>query len=438
MLVVAAVAALPLLQGCDAILGRELNPAYCQAHTDDVDCRRAFPDAAPDGPTMCTGNAQCTAPTGVCDLETGGSMTCVQCTTSDAEACTGATPACVDHLCQKCTAHTQCTASNVCLPDGTCADAAQVAYVQAGGTGALPCTKAAPCSTLDAGVRANKPTVKVAAGMVADNKVTIVDARTLTIVADPGAKLTRSNNGVILQVQNTGADVTIYDLDITAGSGASNPAISIPNGGDPKLRLIRVTVDGNQGPGISATAGTLTVAQSSIHDNSGGGLSISGALFDITNSFVTRNGSAGTTFGGVSINSIPVGSNVRFEFNTVAGNVAAGTINSGVDCSSVLAPVSLSDSIIYGNITSGGGRQVGGSANCVPTYCDIGPDAFAGTGNIASDPQFVSATQPDYHLQSSSPARNAANPGATITVDFEGDVRPQGGRSDIGADEVRQ
>src|SRR5882757_5493819 len=73
------------------------------------------------GPTVC--DQQCVGATPVCDLGTGGSMACVECTVDEHTLCTGATPACIDNKCAQCTAHAQCDASNVCLPDGSCADA---------------------------------------------------------------------------------------------------------------------------------------------------------------------------------------------------------------------------------------------------------------------------------------------------------------------------
>jgi Right handed beta helix region len=394
--------------------------------------------APPRDAGSCTGDQDCAAPTAVCDL--AGTMTCVQCTPAEATACSGATPACIGNTCQKCTAHTQCAVSNVCLPDGTCADAAQVAYVQAGGTGSLPCTKAAPCGTLDDGVRANKPTVKVAAGTLADNKVTTIDGKALTIVADPGAKLSRGNSGIILEVRNDGADVAVYDLEITAGAGAANAAISVPNGGAPKLSLTRVAVDGNQGTGISVAAGKLTIARSTISGNTGGGLSISSAQFDITNTFIVSNGGGLATFGGVAIGSIAVSASGqhRLAFNTVTANLGPATVNTGITCSSVLSPLVFSNNIVYGNIVSGGGAQIGGSANCTATYSDIGPDGLAGVGNINADPLFVNVAQANFHIQATSPARDAADPAATLAVDFDGDMRPQGTRSDMGADEWKQ
>lgn len=260
------------------------NPRYCADHPYD-DCRKSW-DAG-IGPKSCKGDGDCTAPTAVCDL--GATMTCVQCTTAEPGACSGATPACVSNQCQECTAHAQCTASNVCLPDGSCADEQQVAYVANGGSGTA-CTKVAPCGTLDNGVKAGRPFVKMATGTVADNQTTTIDGKAVTILADPGAKLSLAGPGVILRVQNDGADVKIFDLEITDGTGAANPALSIPTGGAPKLTLTRVVVDGNQGVGISAASGTLTMSRSIVTTNTGGGLSISGSQFNITNCFIVVNG----------------------------------------------------------------------------------------------------------------------------------------------------
>jgi hypothetical protein len=52
------------------------------------------------------------------------------------------------------------------------------------------------------------------------------------------------------------------------------------------------------------------------------------------------------------------------------------------------------------------------------------------------DPKFVNVGQSDYHIMATSPAKDAADPAATVKVDYDGDPRPANGRSDIGADEV--
>jgi hypothetical protein len=61
-----------------------------------------------------------------------------------------------------------------------------------------------------------------------------------------------------------------------------------------------------------------------------------------------------------------------------------------------------------------------------------GPVNAPGAMNV--DPLFVSPADLDYHLQSSSPARDAVGTGPAL--DFEGDARPRGMRFDIGADEA--
>ena len=55
---------------------------------------------------------------------------------------------------------------------------------------------------------------------------------------------------------------------------------------------------------------------------------------------------------------------------------------------------------------------------------------------VRVDPKFVDAGHTNYHLSATSPVKDLADPAASITTDFDGDPRPQNGRSDMGADEV--
>ncbi|MBA3540132.1 MAG: right-handed parallel beta-helix repeat-containing protein, partial [Deltaproteobacteria bacterium] len=191
------------------------------------------------------------------------------------------------------------------MPDGSCAAETDVAYVTVAGTGTT-CTKVAPCGTLDNGIKANKSVVKIASGLIKDNKTTPIDAKAVTILADLGAKLDRDGDGAILNVSSSGADVKIYDLEITGASGVAgaNGIDLSPNGGMPKMTLTRVKVYGNQGVGISASGGFLTVSQSTISSNVGGGIYVggSGATFNITNNFIFRNGDQDNgVYGGINI-----------------------------------------------------------------------------------------------------------------------------------------
>jgi len=449
--------------GCralDDLLGKKLNPAYCKAHPEDPDCRRAFPDAAV---VTCSSNATCMAPTGVCDVV--GSMTCVECIAPDqTSACGGMTPICgPDHVCRACAAHAECPDSHVCLPDGSCATVDLVAYVAQDGTGTV-CAQERPCGTLNDAILTDKPLVKFDTGTVTDSNVASIDGRSLTILADPGAKLTRGN-GVILDISNN-ADVRIYDLEITGGTGIAAITYSVPNGGTPKLALTRVTIDGYQGLGISSSAGgvlvvsqstlsrntgggvsissggVVTISQSTFSKNGGGGIRVSDSQFDITNSFIVGNGSLVSVFGGVRVDATAVMSTGvhRIDFNTIANNLGPGGADLGIACGTVLTPFLFSNNIIYGNATAVGGRQISANASCATSYSDIGPDPAVGNGNINADPMFVDPAQGNFHLMASSPAKDAADPSASLGNDFDGDPRPlpQGGRCDMGADEIRQ
>jgi hypothetical protein len=60
----------------------------------------------------------------------------------------------------------------------------------------------------------------------------------------------------------------------------------------------------------------------------------------------------------------------------------------------------------------------------------------SGLGITNVDPQFVDELLHDYHIRPTSPAKDAVDTGPALDVD--GDVRPQGARFDLGADEARQ
>ena len=298
-------------------------PNYC-ATAPDHNCME-LPPSAPDASISCSADNECEG-TLVCDVS--GSKKCVQCTASKSMACTGVNPVCgSDNSCHTCTTHEQCK-TNVCLPDGSCAMEADVAYVTAGANG-TNCTKDEPCGTLQDGLEQNRTYVKVAKGSVKGS--TTIDHQIVTILADKGAILTIDNSQTGKPVLEIGDQVSvqIYDLEITGATGANGDGIQSEK--NSTLSLIHVAIHDNDGIGIRIMNGILTVDQSSIFSNKAGGIRMftangGGTLFMIINNFIYHNGSTMSTVGGLSL--LPVGAS-KLEFNTVADNTSSGSTSAG-------------------------------------------------------------------------------------------------------------
>lgn len=433
-------------------------------------------DSTPTGdakPVGCKSSTECPASTPVCDM-TGG--ICVQCTAAEPGICSGAMPYCgADNTCKACSMHSQC-ASNACLPDGTCSPVNNVAYVDPTGTG-VSCTKDMPCSSLQLALETRRPVVKMT-GTISDN-VTI-SGQNVVMLADPGAKLTRSAAGALIRVDGS-SQVSIYDLEVTGAQGGHGPdgcAIWMRSGDAATVSLQRVTLSSNDWCGATnETKGTLTIHQSTIRDNGAGLYAMSGGTLRVTESTIRNNrlevaiGSAGTLYvsrsiirdnhrGGILmggptaftitnnfivgnggeqdprsfIGAIHVGAdqspNNKIEFNTIVGNTNTNndllnnaSLAGGIACSKNTGPYSANNNLIFGNRNTSLPDQT--------TNCNAG-NSYVGPG----DPGFVSPT--DYHLSSRTPkdiVDKVSCPGNS--VDIDGDPRPIGSGCDLGADEYK-
>jgi hypothetical protein len=244
----------------------------------------------------------------------------------------------------------------------------------------------------------------------------------VTLVGGDGS----AGNGITcIQAALTLREVTIQG---NAGSAISSTGC--------QLAISHSQLINNQVAGIAASMGDVVLQRSTVSGNQSVGLDLASATFDIENNVIVKNGGPGTALGGVFIVVIPSGTPGRwaFGFNTVAENSGPFGTVSGVVCGQdVGVSVPMNSNIVVDN---SGPTQVSGSP-CFWTYSDIAPGTVFGMGNRSSDPLFVDPAHNNFHLQVASPARDAADPAATLAVDIDGDARPQGAGRDMGADEIK-
>jgi hypothetical protein len=447
--------------------------AFAGCHEDNLlSCERpgnvgkgVCPDAPTiGGPCMTDNDCAATAALGLafCDRMRSPAV-CVQCTVNEHAVCTNTTPVCTNDVCAGCTKHMDCPDSLACMPDGSCASAANVAYVDGDhGVDNAPCTKDMPCTKIDKATGI-KQIVKVT-GTVTD-RASIGD-RVATIVADVGAKLAprAGDNGIALEVKGA-SKIAIYDLQI---SNANNgPGISTAD--TATLALTGVTVRDNAGNGITITgtshltctrcllagnalrgidasggAGRLTISQSTISDNSSGGIRMQDdSSFQIVSNIIFRNGqpnpraAAGGIF--ISVNAPPIDAPPnRIDFNSLSANIGLDA-GQGIQCTAA-TPLTASNNIISDNgLAPAAVAQVFGPG-CSYAYSDIGPMGLGtANGNLSVPPAFDTQSGKPLRLSTTSPVRHLADPSADLrglaALDIDGDMRV-GPRADIGADQV--
>jgi hypothetical protein len=372
---------------------------------------------------------------------------CAPATNTQSTQCPAAQPICgADGVCRACAQHSECTLG-VCKPDGQCALAAEIAFVDnAGGN----CTGAGH------------------AGTQADPYCQIQDAIDAT-GALPYAHVAGSGvtyHSLLVSGQSVPIDVTIVGTGVFSGAGASSihdfnkNAITVDT---TTPSPVHVSIDGLvlQGGTESALAGiqceqasgaaTVTVAHSVIEDsggvavdnsgcsvtvdrtsfvnNHGGGLKSSAGSNVVTNSFLVRNGTLAVDIG--------LGGQLVFAFNTVTNNQGGTNGIGGISCPSSGASTTIQSSIVWNNVQNAGSQFVG---KCVLQNVVTGTDTFPGA--IQLTPTF--ATNANDYLAPNDAANKACcvdKVGAPTTPNADHDVdfshRPKGTAWDIGAHEVQ-
>jgi fibronectin-binding autotransporter adhesin len=167
---------------------------------------------------------------------------------------------------------------------------------------------------------------------------------------------------------------------------------------------------------------------------SGGGVYLGPTVEATLRNNVIYNNAASLLGGGVYND----GGYTEMAHNTVYSNAAS--VGGGVY---ITGTATLANNIVVSNqAVSGGGISAYTSGSVALAYNDFYGNTTndyglltPGATDISAPPDFVDAGSDDFHLALTSPAINAADPASSLSSDFEGESRPLGTRSDIGADE---
>lgn len=444
------------------------NPAYCDAQNPCPsgqvcdESTNACVTASPDFAgldllgvdlTRCASSASCTDPTQpICDNGScrgctapaecaaanpsrpfcGAMGRCVQCL--DATQCKNPTPTCdmSDFTCRACAAHSDCTATRLCLPDGTCAGA--VIYVDA----KAPCpgagTLGGPYCALSDGVNAaatGAGLLHVAASTTAYSPFALA-AGTVAAYADPPfvigqmptAQITGS--GMTPNVTVTGGQLTLDGFEVQSSGAAAVSCASA------SVTVRRSWIHDNVGSGVAAASCTVTLRGDLIGpSNLLDGIHLADGTYAVEDCMFANNPRLAISLLGAATGVL--------RWNSIAGNGSSptpGAISCGVG-----APGLVEHSIVWGNGSDGTGMYWIGPC----TFADNDLQSAMG-GNDSLPPAFKSVGSGDLHLvpgaMNDACCVDKTDPGAVTgppapPLDFDNTARLKGPKYDRGAQELK-
>jgi len=259
-------------------------------------------------------------------------------------------------------------------------------------------------------------------------------------------------------IENYGHDMTITNCTFTGNTANNGGAIYYPNtSGTPSATANNVFTDCvfSENSALSGTSDggaivcdanttmTRCIFEGNTANRRGGAIAFygdGGFSHVFTNCLFT--GNTALEGAAIALNGSKSGSggmtavNCTFADNTLLSGGLGGAIfmrRTGLATGAVFA---VMNSILWGNDGNAIDRTAG-SSNPLPTvsYSDLDQTGYAGTitNSINEDPDFVDATNGDYHLQGTSPCINTATSTGAPADDIEGTTRPQGAGYDMGA-----
>lgn len=347
-----------------------------------------------------------------------------------------------------CAASADCI-SGVCLPDATCAPAADVIYVDnRSGTcfGAHKGTQADPVCNIQDGVTLAASTthhrVFVAASIAAYERFQ-VSGGPMSIYG-PGGSLGAGKTAQVTVrfagnagVQVLGGAVVLLDGleigptldDAVYCQGGTGGALS-------SLSIARARLHDARDNGLYATRCKVSVDRTTIESNGKAGIEVdSGSQLQVLNSFLYQNAQVGLR--------AVEGNTARVRFSTLVSNGRSSGGAGAMDCgaSNGGGARQIEASLLYVNARNGNGSLL--TAACQLNQSAIDLDSWSnGANNIfAARPTLLTGTARLLRTSGSQECcidKLAAGTGISdVTIDLDGTSRPQGARWDIGASEVK-
>jgi hypothetical protein len=250
---------------------------------------------------------------------------------------------------------------------------------------------------------------------------------TLTSVTIKGNTAGTSGGGMY----NTASNPILSDATIVENTTSTNGGGIYNGSSSPILTnvLISSNTAGNDGGGIYNTASSPTLANVTISGNQAG--TNGGGMINFSNSSPTLtdvliSGNTASWGGGLA----NATSSSTLTNVTISGNAA--TWNGGID-NDYSGTLQIRNSIIWGNTAGGSASAITNANGSTATVSySLVEGGYAGTGNLSSDPQFISsvaaASAPtasgNYRLLTTSPAIDAGdNSVVSVTTDLDGNSR---------------
>ena len=191
------------------------------------------------------------------------------------------------------------------------------------------------------------------------------------------------------------------------------------------------------GGGVYASDSLVDLRTTLVDNNSA---DLGGAIYAVNTAIVTestliaRNNATGGYGDAIRANNSAGNSTISAVGTTVAFNDSTGGATGDAIAMDGEVFLSLDCSIVWGHATSIS------SPDEDVVYSDI-EGGYTGTGNLDTDPLFVSVAGQDFHLQLLSPLIDRCAGAGELGIDMDGDLRPSPNSStawpyDMGADEV--